>query len=343
MTIRWLPSCSIGKNPETAPQLVLPMNILFVTATRIGDAVLSTGLLSYLAERHSGARFTIAAGLPAAPLFATVPGLQRLIAVAKRPCALHWLPLLARVAGQHWDLIVDLRGSALAWMLRAGERRVMAKGDPREHRVRQLARLFDLDPPPQPRLWTAPAHERAAAALLPPGLPLLAIGPAANWRGKQWRAERFAELARRLTSSDGPFAGARIAVMAASHERAQAAPLLASMPSGLVIDLVGRTDLLTAAAVLRRCVLFIGNDTGLMHIAAASGAPTLGLFGPSPAEQYAPWGPYTAVVQTATPRLELFKPDYDHRTTDTLMDSLSVEAVEAAAVRLWQRAASEAA
>ncbi len=319
------------------------MRILFVTATRIGDAVLSTGLLSHLVERYPGARFTIAAGPLAAPLFAAVPGLERLIAVTKRPGSVHWLPLLARVGGRRWDLVVDLRGSALAWMLRAGERRVMAKGDPREHRVRQLARLFDLQPPPSPRLWTAPEHQRAAAVLVPPGPPVVAIGPAANWRGKQWRGERFAELARRLTAGDGPFAGARVVVMAAAHECAQAAPLLASLPPRQMIDLVGRTDLLTAAAVLRRCLLFIGNDTGLMHVAAASGAPTLGLFGPSPVEQYAPWGRYTAVVQTATPREELFGPDYHHRTTDTLMDSLSVEAVEAAVVRLWRRAASEAA
>ncbi len=100
---------------------------------------------------------------------------------------------------------------------------------------------------------------------------------------------------------------------------------------------------MTAAAVLRRCLLFIGNDTGLMHVAAASGAPTLGLFGPSPVEQYAPWGRCTEVVHTATPREKLFGPDYHHLTTETLMDSLSVEAVEAAAVRLWRRAASDAA
>ena len=319
------------------------MKILFVTATRIGDAVLSTALLSYLVERHPDSRFTIAAGLPAAPLFAAFPRLERLIAIEKRPLAFHWLVLLAAVAGTRWDIVVDLRGSALAWMLRAGERRVMAKGDPHEHRVRQLARLFDLDPPPSPRLWTAPAHERVAASLLPPGSPVLAIGPAANWRGKQWRAARFAELARRLTAANGPFAGARIAVMAAAHERTQATPLLAAIPAGRAIDLVGRTDLLTAAALLRRCALFIGNDTGLMHVAAAAGAPTLGLFGPSPAEQYAPWGRYTAVVQTATPREKLFGLNYDHRTTDTLMDSLSVDSVEAAAIRLWRRAASEAA
>jgi heptosyltransferase III len=319
------------------------MHILFVTATRIGDAVLSTGLLSHLVERYPDARLTIAAGPVAAPLFEAVPRLTRLIVVEKQRWSSHWLPLYAAVARQRWNLVVDLRGSALAWLLRADARRVMAKGDAAEHRVRQLARLFALDPPPQPRLWTAPSHERAADALLPPGPPVLAVGPAANWRGKEWRAERFAELARRLTAGDGALPGGRLAVMAAAHERGQAAPLLDAAPPGRVIDLIGATDLLTAATVLRRCAMFIGNDTGLMHIAAAAGTPTLGLFGPSPAAQYAPWGRITAVAQTAVPRAALFGPGYDHRTTDTLMDSLTVEAAEAAARALWRRTASAAA
>jgi lipopolysaccharide heptosyltransferase III len=319
------------------------MHILFVTATRIGDAVLSTGLLSHLIERHPGARVTIAAGPVAAPLFEAVPGLERLLIVQKRRWGLHWPALYAQVARQSWDLVVDLRGSALAWLLRSRERRVMAKGDSNEHRVRQLARLFGLDPPPGPCLWTAPRHERAAEALIPPGGPVLAIGPAANWRGKQWRAERFAELVRRLTAPDGPLPGARIAVLAAAHEREQAEPVLAAAPAGRAIDLVGRTELLTAAAVLRRCALFIGNDTGLMHIAAAAGVPTLGLFGPSPVEQYAPWGRCAAWVATELLRSAMFPPGFDHRTTDTLMDTLSVDAAEVATRRLWARAMSLAA
>jgi len=165
------------------------MRILFVTATRIGDAVLSTGLLSYLIDRHPAARLTIAAGPVAAPLFEAVPRLERLDVIEKLPWSAHWLPFYAAVVTRRWDLVVDLRGSVLAWLLRAGERRVMAKGDAREHRVRQLGRLFDLDPPPSPRLWIAPHHEAAASALLSPGAPILAIGPAANWRGKEWRAD----------------------------------------------------------------------------------------------------------------------------------------------------------
>ena len=320
------------------------MKILFVTGTRIGDAVLSTGLLGHLVERHPGARFTIAAGPAAAPLFESVPGLERILPMAKRRLSLHWPALYRQVASTAWDLVVDLRGSALAYLLVARERRIMGKGENGEHRVQQLARLFAVDPPPAPRLWTTEEHEARGAQLIPPGGPVLAIGPAANWRGKQWRAERFAALAERLTGAGGPLAGARVALLAAGHEREQAAPVLAALPPARSLDLVGRTDLLTAAAALRRAALFIGNDTGIMHIAAAMGTPTLGLFGPSLEAHYAPWGRRTAVVRTAQSYQEIVSaPDYDYRTADTQMDSLSVDAVEAAARRLWASIEGEAA
>jgi ADP-heptose:LPS heptosyltransferase len=312
------------------------MRIIFITATRIGDAVLSTGLLAWLVARHPEARFTIAAGPVAAPLFEAVPRLERLIVVEKRAADLHWPALWAKVVPFRWDIVVDLRGSALAFLVRAGARHVAGPADRTAHKVEQLGRLLGLDPPPSPKLWTTPAHERAAAALVPEGTDFLAVGPAANWRGKEWPAERFAELARRLTARDGLLPGAPVAVLAAAHERTQAAPLLASVPGA--IDLVGRTDLLTAAALLRRAGLFVGNDTGLMHLAAAAGAPTLGLFGPSPAWEYAPWGPHTAVAQTERGyRALVGAPGFDPRTAESLMDSLSVEAVEEAARALWRR------
>ena len=105
------------------------MHILFVTATRIGDAVLSTGLLAYLIDRYPTARLTIAAGPVAAPLFEAVPRLERLAVIEKRRWSAHWVPFYATVARRRWDLVVDLRGSALGWLLQAGERKVMAKGD----------------------------------------------------------------------------------------------------------------------------------------------------------------------------------------------------------------------
>lgn len=320
------------------------MRILFVTANRVGDAVLSTGLIAHLAARHGDARFTIVAGPAAASLFRTVPGLEQLIAMEKRRYGTHWLTLWRRCVTTRWDLIVDLRRSALAYCLLGRQRYIIPPPDASLHRVRHVASTLGLrDEPPAPVLWTGP-EEAAARDRVPDGGPVLAVAPAANWRGKQWRTDRFAELAARLTGDDGILPDARVAVIAAESERPQATPVLEALPPGRRIDLVGAGDLPCVGACLRRCTFFIGNDSGLMHMAAAAGLPTLGLFGPSRPEHYAPWGPKGAFVRTARSYDELVGgPDYDHRTTDTLMDSLTVDMAEEAARALWQRVAQEAA
>ena len=73
-----------------------------------------------------------------------------------------------------------------------------------------------------------------------------------------------------------------------------ATPVLTALPQAL--DLVGKLDLPEVAAVLARAAIFIGNDSGLMHLAAAAGAPTLGLFGPTPSDEYGPAGPKARAV-----------------------------------------------
>ena len=198
--------------------------------------------------------------------------------------------------------------------------------------------MLDFDPTSAPRVWLAPEHEAAAERLVPAGGPVLAIGPAANWPGKQWPAERFAELAHYLTIPDGALPHARVAVFAAGHEWAQAQPVIDAMSAGRMLDLVGTVDLLTAVACLKRCRAFVGNDSGLMHLAAAAGTPTLGMFGPSHAQRYGPWGPKAAFLRTPESYGELVRRVVvPGQVQETLMAGLSVEAVLAAAKDLLRR------
>ncbi len=308
------------------------MRLLFITATRVGDAVLSTGLLGHLLERHPQARVTVAAGRPAAPLFEAVPGLERLLVLDKKRFAGHWLKLWTQVAGRPWDLVVDLRASALPYFLLTGQRIVARQSRPERNRVAELGDLLKLAEPPSPRVWLREDDRRAAAVLLPQGAPILALAPAANWRGKQWPADRFAALARNLTGPEGPLCDARIMVLAAAQERPQITPLLEAIPEARRIDLVGRTDLLTAAACLAEARVFVGNDSGLMHLAAAVGCPTLGLFGPSRDSRYAPWGDHCAVVRTPeTFEALMNRAGPDLNQAGCLMEGLTVSRVRQAA------------
>ena len=274
------------------------MRVLFITATRLGDAVLSTGLLDQLRRTHPQARFTIACGPVAAGLFERMPGRERTLIVEKQRYDLHWLRLWRRCVGTRWDLAVDLRGSALTWLLAARARAIMRGGRRPGHRTGHLARVLGLDPPPMPVVWTAPADQARAASLLPQNKVLIGLGPTANWSGKVWPAERFVDLFRQLRLSL-PDAVPVLFAGPGGAERAMAAPVLAALPEA--VDLCGRLSLAEAAACLQRCALFVGNDSGLMHLAAAAGTPTLGLFGPSRADEYAPSGRCTAHVAAPGP------------------------------------------
>ena len=290
------------------------MRILFVTSNRLGDAVLSTGLLDHLIRTHPDARITIVCGPVAAGVFARMPNHERTIVLDKRPYSLHWLPLWASAATTLWDLVVDIRGSALAWMVPTRRRAVMRRRP--GHKTAQLATVLDLNPPPLPVAWTAAEDRARATTLLPPGRPIVGLGPTANWGPKIWPAERFAALFHALQA--GPLPGAIPAVFAGTgaEENSLAAPLLTALPEA--IDLVGQLSLPEAAACLARCALFIGNDSGLMHLAASAGTPTLGLFGPTQAAEYAPAGRNARVVMSPSSR----------------MADLSVDAAFAAASRL---------
>ncbi len=310
------------------------MRILFITANRIGDAVLTTGLLRHLTETYPDAKLTIACGPAPADLFRAVPGLEKLILFQKQKGKKHWLELWKTCVPTRWDIVVDLRNSLISRLLFA-KKKYHAWGRLTSwHKVVGHARAMKLDPPPAPRIWTDKAAEEKADALMPKGEKILALGPSANWPPKQWPAYRFADLAQRLTAADGPLAGAKILLVAAPHERKQLEPLFFSLPPSQIIDAIGQ-DLLTVAACLKKADLFIGNDSGLMHIAAAMGAPTLALFGPGWEKIYGPWGKRTAVVRSPFGTRELLaRQAYVGADEPNLMEDLTVGAAHEAALAL---------
>jgi ADP-heptose:LPS heptosyltransferase len=273
--------------------------ILFVTANRIGDAVLSSGLIKRLSDEIPNARFTIVAGPAAAPLFEEVPNLDRIIVFAKAKGGGHWYDLWAQVRDRRWGLVVDLRGSGLSRFVSTRRRAVWRKSSgPPVHKVIEAARVLKIeDEPAAPYIFTAPETEARAEELTAGSGPILALAPAANWLGKTWPLERFSRVAMRLLDPEGPMRGGRLMVLGGPQDAKLAKGLRDVVVRRQFIDLTEDTDLLTAFACLKRARLFIGNDSGTMHLAAAAGVPTLGLFGPSDERLYGPWGAHVRVAR----------------------------------------------
>jgi ADP-heptose:LPS heptosyltransferase len=152
------------------------------------------------------------------------------------------------------------------------------------------------------------------------------VNPGAGWPSKQWPAERYGELTRRLLIEHGL---PSVAAWAGNEERRQAEGIVAG--SGGAARLAPPTTLTELAALARRAALFVGSDTGPMHLAVAVGTPTISLHGPSRAEWCGAYGPQNIRLQV---RYEEGTSLERRRADDSAMRAIDVEMVAAACARL---------
>jgi heptosyltransferase II len=121
----------------------------------------------------------------------------------------------------------------------------------------------------------------------------VAIGAGASYgSAKCWLPERFAEVANRLIVESG----AEIILFGTANETAVSNAIIAGM-NRKPIDLTGKTAIAELPALLSRCQLFIGNDSGAMHVASAVGLPVVAIFGPTDPFGTAPVTPKCTIVQ----------------------------------------------
>jgi len=273
------------------------MRILFITATRIGDAVISTGLLDYLVEQYPKSKITVVCGPLASSLFKTLPGLEQIIVLKKEAFGRHWFKLWSEVSRRHWDLVVDLRRSLISYFVQTKRRVILGRDNNMSHRVELLSKMFKLDPSRAPRLWITSHHEAAASDILPWDKPFIVVAPIAARPEKTWPLDRFVELVERLTASDGSLSGCKVVVIGGEEDRSVLTGYVSQLRGVTSYVLAGYPDLLVVAAVLKRSALTIANDSGMAHVAAAAGSPTLTLFGPTRPSLYAPRGPKVALVK----------------------------------------------
>lgn len=311
---------------STQPAITIPApNILLVRLRLIGDVVLTTPLIRALRRRYPDARITYVVEAAAAPVVRGNRNLTDIVVVPRTRGVARVrddLTLARRLRNERFDVAIDLHGGPraawLAWASRAPVRigyrsagrswmytHVVAR--PRDEAPRAtVANQGDLlaplgleppDPVVDPLEMEADANAAASVgrrlqgAGISAGHPVVVIHVSAGNPFRRWPPGSFEALvvalarrdpSRRIILTSGP-SDAHAAKEIAGRARTTLGPFAGAVPE------IGEFDLAELRALVSRAAVYIGGDSGPLHVAGTTTTPIVALFGPTLAERSLPW------------------------------------------------------
>ena len=279
--------------------------ILLITLSNIGDAVMTLPVLEALHKTWPLATIDIVTDARASQLFTHCPYAGEIVLKDKQAGWRGIVALVTQLRRTHYDLVVDLRTDGLTLLLRARHRLTRRGSRPLgyhavERHFGVISQHIETSNIPAAHIRLSKAEHRFADKQLSglPGQRWLALGPGARWQPKCWPVLHFRALVNQIHENFDA-----VILLGDTTEIAVCQDIEDKLPLP-VINLAGKTGLLQAAAVLAPAQLFVGNDSGLGHIAAATGTPTVTLFGPGDPARYHPWHPQARWVQSSTGNIE---------------------------------------
>lgn len=296
--------------------------ILVVKLRYLGDVLLFSPVVRALREAYPRATITALVNAGTEAMLEGNPHVDRILTVSRSLST--QLSLVRALRGVRPDLAIDLTdGDRSALLTRlSGARRRMGFNDEGRWRGRLYTEVvradskrlhavdYHLEPLRRlgipirsrtPELFLSESEDVAAADWLrtngvDEGQPFVVIHPGARFWFKQWPLDRVAMLADRIQHAER----LPVILLGGPKEAADLAVIRAAMRTPCRTT-EGRLPIRLVAAIMRRATLFVGNDNGPMHIAAAVGTPVVALFGSSDPRVWGPWGPQHRVLYKAVP------------------------------------------
>ncbi len=306
--------------------------ILVIQLGDIGDVVLTLPTIGALGSAFPKRSLVLCVREHARELMEDCPWVHHVLSVNKQRRKFkaeldHQLQFFRALRGHRCDLAIELRtgtrGAVIALLSGARTRIARYANDgtlwrnrlfthlvrPTRENIQYAARhnlnimapfgLVETDP--RPTISVPERRRRKAEALflktrIPQDRPLVAVHPFSLWKYKEWRRSEMAALLDRIQSEYN----CNLVITGAPNERKRAKDLI-GICNRKPYNLAGETSIGELPAVFGACSLFIGVDTAALHIAAAVGIPTLGIFGPSSWTNWAPRGHDHLVVEKGLP------------------------------------------
>jgi lipopolysaccharide heptosyltransferase II len=307
------------RRPWTKHARQHPRSIVLIKPCCIGDLIMTTPLLEVIKQNYPAASITYVTGTWSKAIAEHHPAVDTIIdcgsvGIPGRYKINDYLKLARQLRSQHYDLAFVLDRSPmltlLPWLAGVARRvgpdslgrgfpltdRVKVSADPKQlqHQAEiylDLARAIGLHfdhphmhfiPTEQERQSIYPANGKQVAVFVGGG-----SNPGMDLTSKRWPIARYQELTTRLVRE----LGMQVLLIGGESDMTLNQQLLAGIdvPEGTVINLAGKTSFGQTAAQIEACILFIGNDSSPMHLAAAVGTPVIAIFGPTSPTEYGPY------------------------------------------------------
>lgn len=292
----------------------------------IGDLLLVTPVLRTLRTNFPHAHISLLADAKLADLVRLNHNIDELITIDKKGYHdkfLNYMRFIGEIRHRNFDLVINLHKNERASFIAAlsGAKKIVGYSTfgPRllfdktiENRKRskhQVHAHFDVLKETLGitniddrgiEMWLDEAAEATAAAIwsqaFPDIKPVIGLNIGASWPTKRWPKEYFAKLADRLV--DHGFAVAYFGGPMDVEIVDQAIGLMKHKDHPQVVKLTGKVSLMELAALLKKCTVFVTNDSGPMHIATAMNIPLVSMFGASPVEGFWPYNDISIVMKT---------------------------------------------
>lgn len=301
------------------------MEILIVRFSSLGDLILTLPTVTALKQHYPNAHITFLTKERFAEIPKNHPGVDRVAVEAESDAGIGKVIKVRRKLNPRYDLVLDLHATAKSRLLTrliktdalltynkgTIARRLLVRtgirwGDFPHVVDRYLASLKQLgiqaavnarpqiNPPPT-------AHEEADVFLakhdIPSGAPLVGMSPMATWPTKRWPAQSYAQLAKKVIDD----LGIAVILFGSAPEWEPLEAIRQNVGRGIV-NAAGLPSLMTTAALMARTQVFVSNDSGPVHLAAAVDVPVVAFFGPTVTEfGFEPRGPANVVLERDLP------------------------------------------
>jgi len=283
--------------------------ILFITLSNIGDVILTTPTLEALHSKFPNATFDIVGDKRSEILFKYCPYIDNFYQKNKELGWFGVLVLIKKLRKKKYDLAVDLRSDGILYLVKAKKKlfKTSNKSSLKMHSAAKhflsLRKIVENNMP-STTIWLSDSEKKLTNKIFSEyrNKSLLTIGVGANFEGKIWHISNYIKLAKILKNFFD------VIILVGDKNDALLSKDFSLGYKGRIIDCCGHYNLLETAAIIKKSDFFVGNDSGLGHIASAVKTKSFTIFGVGEPNRYSPWGCNASWLQDKNYEVNNIKP-----------------------------------